>query len=350
MTVVRLSLCCWALFGMVGCGAPAPGTHEHQLFAFGTLVELTFYGISEQQAREAAQLVDAMYQRQHQDWHAWQRGHLRELNEAIAQNQPIRTDPSVLELIQLGQHLERISHGMFNPAIGNLLNIWGFQKDEAAQGPPPSAEAINSWLSLSPSTLDLELDGLEVRSDNAAVRLDFGGFAKGYSVGKAVQLLEDRGIHNLIVNAGGDLCIRGKRGRRPWRIGIRDPRGSGVLASIELQGAACVFTSGDYQRYFEFDGKRYHHIIDPGTGYPAQQTRSVSVIADDPMLADAAATALFVAGPGRWKKIAMSMGVDEVLLLDDADTAYVTPGLARRLTYVQRPATVTVAPLSNGAP
>jgi thiamine biosynthesis lipoprotein len=291
-----------------------------------------------------------MYQRQHQDWHAWQRGHLRELNEAIAQNQPIRTDPSVLELIQLGQHLERISHGMFNPAIGNLLNIWGFQKDETAQGPPPSAEAINSWLSLSPSTLDLELDGLEVRSDNAAVRLDFGGFAKGYSVGKAVQLLEDKGIHNLIVNAGGDLCIRGKRGRRPWRIGIRDPRGSGVLASIELQGAACVFTSGDYQRYFEFDGKRYHHIIDPGTGYPAQQTRSVSVIADDPMLADAAATALFVAGPGRWKKIAMSMGVDEVLLLDDADTAYVTPGLARRLTYVQRPATVTVAPLSNGAP
>ena len=350
MTAVRLSLCSWALVGLLGCGDPAPGIHEHQLFAFGTLVELTFYGISEQQARDAAQQVDAMYQRQHQDWHAWQHGHLRKLNEAIAENQPIRTDPSVLKLIQLGQHLERISQGLFNPAIGNLLNIWGFQKDEAAQGPPPSAEAINSWLSLSPSTLDLELDGLQVRSGNAAVRLDFGGFAKGHSVGKAVQLLERQGIHNLIVNVGGDLCVRGKRGRRPWRIGIRDPHGSGVLASIELQGATCVFTSGDYQRYFEFEGKRYHHILDPGTGYPARQTRSVSVIADDPVLADAAATALFVAGPGRWKKIAMSMGVDKVLLMDDANTASVTPRLATQLTYVQRPETVTVVPLSNGAP
>ena len=347
MTVVRLSLCCWALFGMVGCGAPAPGTHEHQLFAFGTLVELTFYGVSEQQAREAAQRVDAMYQRQHRDWHAWQRGHLQDLNEAIAENRAIRTDPSILELIQLGQHLERISHGLFNPAIGNLLNIWGFQKDEAAQGPPPSAQSIQRWLSTSPSTLDLQLEGLMVRSVNPAVRLDFGGFAKGYSVGAATQLIKKQGINDFIVNAGGDLCVRGKHGQRPWRIGIRDPRDGGVLARIELTGAACAFTSGDDQRYFKFGDKHYHHILDPGTGYPAQRTRSVTVVDADPVLADAAATALFVAGPARWKEIARSMGVDDVLLLDDADVAYVTPDLARQLTYARKPATVTVVPLSN---
>ena len=137
MTVVRLSLCICVLFGTLGCGSPAPGTHEHQLFAFGTLVELTFYGVSEQQAREAAQRVDAMYQRQHRDWHAWRRGHLQDLNEAIAEDPAIGTVSSILELIQLGQHLERISHGLLNPAMGNLLNIWGFQKNEAKQGPPP---------------------------------------------------------------------------------------------------------------------------------------------------------------------------------------------------------------------
>ena len=318
-----------------------------QLFAFGTLVELTFYGVSEQQAREAAQRVDAMYQRQHRDWHAWQRGHLQDLNEAIAENRAIRTDPSILELIQLGQHLERISHGLFNPAIGNLLNIWGFQKDEAAQGPPPSAQSIQRWLSTSPSTLDLQLEGLMVRSVNPAVRLDFGGFAKGYSVGAATQLIKKQGINDFIVNAGGDLCVRGKHGQRPWRIGIRDPRDGGVLARIELTGAACAFTSGDDQRYFKFGDKHYHHILDPGTGYPAQRTRSVTVVDADPVLADAAATALFVAGPARWKEIARSMGVDDVLLLDDADVAYVTPDLARQLTYARKPATVTVVPLSN---
>ena len=347
MTAVRSSLCICVLFGMLGCGGPSPGIHEHQLFAFGTLIELTFYGTSDQQAREAAQQVDAMYQRQHQDWHAWRRGHLQNLNEAIAENRAIRTDPSILELIQLGQHLERISHGLFNPAIGNLLNIWGFQKDETAQGPPPSAQSIQRWLSSSPSTLDLQLDGQVVHSANPAVRLDFGGFAKGYSVGAAAQLIKKQGINNFIVNAGGDLCVRGKHGQRPWRIGVRDPRDGGVLASIELTGAACAFTSGDDQRYFKFGDKRYHHILDPGTGYPAQQTRSVTVVDADPVLADAAATALFVAGPARWEKIARSMGVDAVLLLDDADVAYVTPDLARQLSYVQKPAKVTVVPLGN---
>ncbi len=350
MTAIRLSLCFSALIGMFGCGSPTPDTHEHQLFAFGTLVELTFQGISEQQAREAAQLVDAMYQRQHSDWHAWQRGQLVELNEAIAQNHAIRTAPALVQLIRMGQDLERRSQGLFNPAIGNLLNIWGFQRDEGPQGPPPSDQVIRTWLSSSPSTLDLQLEGLQVRSDNTAVRLDFGGYAKGYAVGEAVQLLEQKGIHNMIVNVGGDLCIRGKRGRRPWNIGIRDPRNSGVLASIELQGAACVFTSGDYERFFEFEGRRYHHILDPRTGYPAQQTRSVSVITADPVLADAAATALFVAGPAGWEKIAVAMGVDDVLLLDDSDTAYVTPRLAEQLTYARRPESVKVVPLGSGDP
>lgn len=350
MNSALLSLGIFALVVLFGCDSPAPKTRQHQLFAFGTLVELTFSDVSEQRAREAAQLVDAMYQRQHRDWHAWQRGHLLELNEAIAQGNALRTQHSILELIRLAQHFERTSQGLFNPAIGNLLNIWNFQQDERTPGPPPSAETIRRWVSSSPSTLELQLEGSQVRSSNPAVRLDFGGFAKGYSIGKATQLLEAKGINNFIVNAGGDLCIRGMHGQRPWRIGIQDPRNSGVLASIELQGSACVFTSGDYQRFFEFEGKRYHHILDPRTGYPAQQTRSVSVVADDPALADAAATALFIAGPRHWEQIAVAMGVEEVLVLDDSDTAYVTPLLAGQLDFVRQPGTLNIVHLSRQHP
>jgi thiamine biosynthesis lipoprotein len=120
--------------------------------------------------------------------------------------------------------------------------------------------------------------------------------------------------------------------------------------SLELQGAACVLTSGDDQRLFEFGGKRHHYVKDPRRGYPAQKTRSVAVIADEPVLADAAASGLFVAGPGRWKKIASSIGVDNVLIADDVDMAYVTPRLAQHLLYVQKPATITVVPLINDAP
>ena len=333
----------------MGCSGPVPGIHQHELFAFGTLIELTFYGVSAHEAREATQLVDAMYQRQHRDWHAWQRGQLLELNEAIAQGRPARVDTTLAELIRRGQEVERLSQGLFNPAIGNLLNLWGFQSDEPSQGPPPSGGAIGALVAAGPSSLALQLNGLQVQSANTAVRLDLGGFAKGYSVGKATQLIEEKGILNFIINAGGDLCIRGQRGPRPWRIGIRDPRRTDVLASIELQGAACVFTSGDYQRFFEFEGKRYHHILDPRTGYPAARVRSVTVVAEDPTLADAAATALFVAGPERWPEIAVALGVDDVLLLDGSDTAQATPGLAASLTFVRTPSAVRVVHLGSAA-
>jgi thiamine biosynthesis lipoprotein len=191
------------------------------------------------------------------------------------------------------------------------------------------------------------VDGLRVSSRNPAVRLDFGGFAKGYSVGEAVQMLASDGIENLIINAGGDLCVRGKHGRRPWRIGIRHPTTAGVLASIELEGSACVFTSGGYERFFEYNGERFHHILDPRTGYPAPQVSSVTVLAQDPALADAAATALFVAGPGEWQNVALAMGIDDVLLVDEAGNAYITPELAEGLQFEQAPASVEIVTLQR---
>jgi len=347
-TVATIGLLATAVF-VAACNKPGSNNiYQQQLFAFGTLVELTFYGVSDEQGRAAAQQVDAMYQQQHRDWHAWQQGYLTDVNRAIAAGDATRTDPSIVELIQLGQKLERSSRGLFNPAIGKLLKLWGFQQDDGAQGPPPSEQAIQAWLDTSPSTLQLHLDDTTVSSSNPAVSLDFGGFAKGFSVGKAVQLLEQKGIKNLIVNAGGDLCVRGKHGRRPWRIGIRHPsKAGGVLASIELQGSSCVFTSGAYERFYEYNGQRYHHILDPRTGYPAQRSVSVTVLAQDPTLADAAATALFVAGPERWRTIAASMGVQDVLLVDDSDTAYITPALADHVHFEDPPSRIETLAAGN---
>jgi thiamine biosynthesis lipoprotein len=315
------------------CQPQTETVYRQQLFAFGTLIDITTQGVDAAQSRTAIQAVDALYQQQHRNWHAWQRGALDDLNRAIAAGKPWQTEPSIVQLIRMGQTFERLSDGLFNPAIGELLALWGFQQD-APEGPPPSPQQINAWLSHKPSSLQLAIDGNTVRSSNPHVQLDFGGFAKGYSVGKAVELLENRGIHNLIVNAGGDLCLRGNRGgNKPWRIGIRHPRRDGALATLQLQGAACVFTSGDYERHFTFKGKRYHHILDPRNGYPATGTHSVTVIADDPALADAAATALFVAGAEHWQSVAVSMGVREVLRIDDQEVAWITPRLAQRIEF-----------------
>jgi len=312
--------------------APDP-LYRQQLFAFGTLIDITLYGADPTQASSAVQALDALYQQQHRDWHAWQHGALDDLNRAIAAGKPWQTDPSIVQLIRMGQTFERMSDGLFNPAIGELLAMWGFQQDQPSNRPPPSPRQISDWLAHKPSSLQLTLDGTTVRSSNPHVRLDFGGFAKGYSVGRGVALLEARGMHNFIVNAGGDLCLRGSRGEQPWRIGVRHPSGAGTLATLALTGSTCVFTSGDYERYFTFEGRRYHHILDPRTGYPATGTRSVTVITDDPALADAAATALFVAGAERWQEIAVSMGIRNVLRIDDSNVAWVTPELAQQLVF-----------------
>ena len=331
---------------VTGCGQPPGTSYEQQLFAFGTLVDITLYGVEPAQAREAVQAVDALFQRQHHDWHAWQRGALDDLNRAIGEGRSVETDTSIVDLVKLGQRFERLSGGLFNPAIGHLLKLWGFQQDEPNRA-PPDQDSIQRWLEAAPSMSQLHISGSRISSDNQAVKLDFGGFAKGYSVALAVDLLEKRGIRNLIVNVGGDLCLRGRHGERPWRIGIRSPDGQGVLASMDLEGSHCVFTSGDYERYFEFNGKRYSHIIDPRSGYPAVGTRSVTVLADDASLADAAATALFVAGPEQWPDIARSMGVRDVLLVDTPGGAQVTDRLRDLVHFEEPPSSIETVSLES---
>lgn len=342
MNGLRLVIAAFAALTLIGCGQARQDTYEQQLMAFGTLVDISLYGVEPQQARQAIEAVDALFQQQHHDWHAWQRGELDSLNQAIAAGRSQQVDASIVHLIELGQRFERLSHGLFNPAIGHLLKLWGFQQDAPGHSPPDPA-AVRRWVQAAPSTLQLHIDGGRVSSSNRAVKLDFGGFAKGYSVDTAVRLLEQRGIHNLIVNAGGDLCLRGRHGERPWRIGIRSADGAGVLASMDLEGAHCVFTSGDYERYFEYRGKRYTHILDPRSGYPAEGVHSVTVVTSDAALgdaalADAAATALFVAGVPDWQRIARAMSVDDILLVGTDGITYVTDALRPLVHFEQPPA------------
>jgi thiamine biosynthesis lipoprotein len=143
------------------------------------------------------------------------------------------------------------------------------------------------------------------------------------------------GIKNAIINAGGDLRAIGLRETgEPWKIAIRHPDGESIIGSLEISGDASVFTSGGYERNFTWEGKRYHHIIDPRTGYPAVGTASVTVIHDDSTTADAAATALFVAGPGEWHRIARKMGIRFVLLITENGELQMNPAMRARLKLV----------------
>ena len=315
------------------CG-DEPVEQREILYVFGTLVEITAYTDDAAGFQAAVNQLDLAFQEMHRNWHAWKgEGELVRLNRALAQGKPLPVSHELAELLERGKSYSLLSDGLFNPALGRLIGLWGFHQDELPQGPPPSEEAIRVLVAAAAQMTDLQSEDLRVSSSNRQVQIDLGAYAKGYALNLAIDQLQGAGIAHAIVNAGGDLCAAGRHGARPWRIGIRHPQRNGVIASLEILGDECVLTSGNYERYREHAGIRYSHILDPRTGYPVEHVVSATVINPDGGLADAAATALSVAGPDAWQRIARQMGVDKVMLVDELGRVYLTPAMQARVRF-----------------
>ncbi|MDQ6961454.1 MAG: FAD:protein FMN transferase [Mariprofundaceae bacterium] len=202
-------------------------------------------------------------------------------------------DPEVSVLLAQAVRIMAQSQQAFHPMLGQLKQLWAFQS-ESKQVPP---EASIQILVQAIKKATLEQKGTQWRRSHAALRLDFGAIAKGYAIDRAIKVLRQQGIGNAIVNAGGDIRLIGQRFGRAWRIGIKHPRQANqILGWMALKGDVSLVTSGDYERFFIVGDKRYHHILDARTGYPATKSQSVTVIAKNATLADAWSTALFVLG------------------------------------------------------
>lgn len=311
-----------------------PKQHQTEFYIFGTVLEVITWGASDQQAAEAFTELTGMFNDMHRNWHAWEPGMLVDINEAFSQGQPATANDDIIELITRSQEIETKSGGRFNPAIGALIELWGFHtSDYPIIGPSPSQEAIEAILKHKPSSLDITVEDHRVQTTNSWVQLDFGGIAKGYAIDLACEKLRERGIENAIVNAGGDLRAFGKRGPRPWRLGIRSPAG-GVIGGVESVGGEAIFTSGVYERFRLDNQRRYPHILNPKTGWPVENISAVTVITDEGLLADASATALMVAGHTDWLSVAQSLGLDKVMLIDEAGQVFVTPEMSKRVQFM----------------
>jgi len=346
----RARLCAGGVAGLAAacllasaCGRPA--SHHAQAMVFGTLVDISIHGVDADRADAAAGAVFDDFERMHRALHPWRPGSLSRINHLLTTGEWASVAPSNLPLIERSIELYERSGGLFNPAIGRLIGLWGFHSDELPKRPPPDEE-IARLLAQAPRMSDLELDGIRIRSRNPAVQLDLGAIAKGYAVDTGIARLRSLGISNAIVNAGGDLRAIGSKGGEPWRIGIRAPRGGGILAALDIDGDESVFTSGDYERYFEYEGQRYHHILDPRTGRPARGLVSVTVLHSNGTEADAAATAIFVAGRDGWRETAAALGMQRVMVVTDDGRVYVTEPMAKRLHFVQE----GVEPIVVGQP
>lgn len=333
MTLLRFFLLA-CLLTLSACSGDDDKALQAKFDAFGTEIDVSLYGVDEATADKTVTLLEESFSGVNNTWHAWHPSVLTTINISISEGKTIAVTPDVATLINQAKALATASNNLFNPAAGKLFALWGFNQDDwFVSHPPPSEAAINEWLSNIPTMADIHINNGELSSDNPKVKIEFGGFAKGYAVDAAITILQNLGITNAIVNIGGDLRAIGSHGERPWIIGIRHPRKDGMMASIALKGDESVFTSGDYERFFEYEGTRYPHIIDPRTGLPARDATSVTVLHTNASEADAAATALVVAGKD-WPQIAAAMGIDRVMLVRSDGQIELSPKMAERVRLI----------------
>ena len=253
------------------------------------------------------------------------------INQNAGQS-PVQVDSEVFGLIEKSVAVCKESNGAFEITILPVLSLWKYND---ANPKPPSSQEVREKLNLVDcKKIILKKDQNLVFLPEPGMAIDLGGIAKGYAADKAAQKLRQNGVSAGIVNAGGNLTVFGGTGKG-MAVGIQDPRKRGkILAKIYITDGA-ISTSGDYERFFIYNGVRYSHIIDPRTGYPAQGEESVTIFAENGADADAWSTALFVLGSDQGLKILAGKTGFSALFIDESGKIVSSPGLSQRLVELK---------------
>ena len=322
--------------------------YHSQSYIFGTMVDISIYGESEERARQLSNQILQDFQHLHHQLHAWkpaagnQVSELGKLNQAFSQSkEPATVTPRLASMLSEATDLSIKSQGLFNPAIGHLISTWGFQRDEFS-AVNIDDKKIKAQVNNNPQMTDIVVEGNRAYSNNPAVKIDLGGYAKGYALDQAAHYLHKQKVKNALINIGGNIIALGQHGDNLWRVGIQHPRQPTAIATLDLPDGWAIGTSGDYQRYFMLNGKRYCHIIDPRTGYPVQHTQAVTVLIPPQalgntqagVLSDVASKPIFIETPENKIKAAAIFNIKNFMVIDQHSKVFITQDMAKKLRWV----------------
>lgn len=330
-----LAACLWVV--LAGCTrGPEPVVEE--IHVFGSITDIEIRGAEAAKARAAIAELSALLNRREGEWHAWKASDVTRINAAFAAGESATAPASVIDLVQRSKPLSEASDGLFDPAVGGLVAAWGFHTSTyPVLTPPPSDESLGQWRAQRPRIGDVQVRGDRLQSSNPRVQLDFGAIAEGAAAEGAVAVLARHGVEHALVSLGGDVVALGDGDGKPWRVAMRDPFG-GVLGGVELAGGEALFSTGNYSKFRDSpSGSRWSHILDPRTGHPARGAAAVVVLHTDPLRADAGATALFVAGPAGFERLARRMGLACALMVTEENEMLVTAAMRSRLRLLRDP-------------
>ncbi len=298
---------------------------KRELGVMGTELLLEALGPDLERLELALDAAEAELRRVEDLMTDWRPSPLMELN-AAAGTGPVRVDPEIARLVARGLEISRLTGGAFDMTYASVGTLWDFKRRPPKVPTPEEVRAALEFVGWERVEVDLAASTIALP---AGFRLGLGGIAKGYGVDRAMAVLMEHGVQHGMVNAGGDLKALGKKHGAPWRIAVRHPRDRERALAVLPVSNLCVVTSGDYDRFFEHGGRRYHHILDPRTGFPSTGCISATVVAPDAAFADALATAMCVLGPAAGLPIVESLPRVEALLVDLEGEVHASSGLAK---------------------
>lgn len=315
--------------------APVPSRYEtRSILSMATRISLALPAgpaVDEQTAavREIFTDIDARMS----EWKATSA--LSKVN-ARAGGPAVEVPEDLLALIERGLELGRRTDGAFDITWAALWGLWDFKAEDPR--PPPPAEATARAALVDRKQVQVDRAARTVRLLRPGMKMGLGGIAKGAALDRSAAELRRRGLGSFMLSAGGQVMVAGGKSGRPWRVGIRDPRGepTDFFAVLQVQDGS-VSTSGDYERFFIRDGRRYHHILNPRTGLPAEGLRSATVLSRSATDADALSTALMVLGPSKAMALVEADPALEAVLVDGQAKVHVSSGLRGRLQMVHPP-------------
>jgi len=325
---IILSLCI-VVFDLFSC---APKEVREERFLMGTMVEIIAYGKNQSQLEKAVQDGFKEIERLEKKLSRYRADSVVSQINQNADKKPIKIDDEVFNLIEKAIEICKASRGAFDITALPLILLWNFDRENHL--PPASKEVKEKLKLVGCDKIVLGKENQTVFFTEPGMMIDLGGIAKGYGAERVAEILKKSGVSAGIVNLGGDLRVFGGGGKG-IAIGIQDPRDSSkVVAKIYLKDSA-VATSGDYERFFIYQGVRYSHIIDPRNGFPASGQGSVSVLCEDGMEADAWATALFVLGAEKGIGVLKRIKGLEAVFIDENYNYQFTSGLEGKLIWLK---------------
>jgi thiamine biosynthesis lipoprotein len=344
VTAGRQSIIAFGLSAaMIGAGCSTPAEPriaapvERAEVAMGSEVRFIAWTADEAAALSAFDEAFGEFQRLDALLSVWREGSdVQRLNHA-AGVAPVAVADETLEVLAAAIEMGGLTKGKFDVTFATLSDVWKFDHDQDNTIPPPAA--IQERLRfVDYQSLSIDATRKTAFVARRGIRVHLGGIGKGYAVDRAVTIFKRRGLNDFMIRAGGDMYVAGHRGDRSWRLGIQDPRGpaEAIFAAIDLADAA-LSTSGDYERFFIKDGRRFHHIIDPDRGEPAVGCRSVTIVANRSTTADALSTGAFVLGPAEGMALIERLPNAEGVIVTADNEVLVSSGLKDRLTIVAPP-------------